>query len=137
VLVNQPGLAPGFLLPAIITQAVTRRPIFDWKICVVRTMMRSVVLLADDFATAETFTALRKTPVARAQVEFVRVRVLHTVVSPEHISRWSYPVKRDSKNGVSRTTYRHSADKHLEKSPARRVRDVFVKKFWRWRRIVT
>src|SRR3954464_9325081 len=57
--------------------------------------------------------------------------------SPEGISRWSYPAKHDSKNDVSLTTYRHSADKHLEKSLARRVRDVFVKKNWRWRGIVT
>jgi len=72
VTVNQPGLAPGFLLPVIITQAVTHLAIFDWKICIVRTMMRSVVLLAGflagflaaDLATAETF-AVRKTPAGR------------------------------------------------------------------------
>jgi len=72
VTVNQPGLAPGFLLRVITTQAVTRLAIFDWKICIVRTMMRSVVLLAvllagflaADFATPETF-AVRKTPAGR------------------------------------------------------------------------
>jgi hypothetical protein len=53
------------LLPVIFTEAVTRHPLLDWKICIVRTMMRSVVLPADVFATAETFTALQKTPAAR------------------------------------------------------------------------
>ena len=91
-------------------------------------MMCPVVLPANGFATAETFTAVQKVLARRAQVEFAALRVLHTVVSPDRETQWSYPVKRDSKNDVSLTTYRHSADKHLEKSLARRVRDVFVKK---------
>jgi hypothetical protein len=99
--------------------------------------MRSVILPAGDFATAETFTAVQKTLARRAQVEFVCLRVLHTVVSPDRNTRWSYPVKRDSKNDVSLITYRHSDAKHLENSPARRARDAFVKNFWQWRRIVT
>jgi hypothetical protein len=65
------------------------------------------------------FTAVQKALARRAQVEFLRLRVLHTVVSPDRARRWSYPVKRDSKNGVSLITYRHSDAKHLEKSPAR------------------
>jgi hypothetical protein len=97
----------------------------------------SVVLPANGFATAETSTAVQKAPARRAQVEFVCLRVLHTVVSPDRVTRWSYPVKRDSKNDGSLTTYRHSDAKHLENSPARRARDAFVKNFWRWRRIVT
>lgn len=97
----------------------------------------SVVLPANGFATAETCTAVQKAPARRAQVEFAGLRVLHTVVSPDRVTRWSYPVKRDSKNDGSLTTYRHSEAKHLENSPARRARDAFVKNFWRWRRIVT
>jgi hypothetical protein len=105
--------------------------------CGVCTMMRPVVLPANGFATAETSTAVQKAPARRAQVEFVCLRVLHTVVSPDRVTRWSYPAKRDSKNDGSLTTYRHSEAKHLENSPARRARDAFVKNFWRWRRIVT
>jgi hypothetical protein len=64
-LVNQPGFAPGFLLSAIFTQAVTRRPFFAWTICIVSTMVLSVILPADVSATAETLTALRKTLAGR------------------------------------------------------------------------
>jgi hypothetical protein len=82
------------------------------------------------FATPETFGALRKTLAVRAQVEFSRARALHTVVSPDHCWRWSYPAEQDSKNGVSIITYPHSDDKHLKNELARHPREGFVKYFW-------
>jgi hypothetical protein len=128
---------PGFFVACHIhasSHAATDPRLED---CGVRTTMRSVVLPAGEFATPETFSAVQKTPARRAQIEFACLRVLHTVVSPERHTRWSYPVKRDSKNGVSLITYRHSEAKHLENSPARRARDAFVKNFWQWLKIVT
>ena len=129
--VKQPGIAPGFFVACHIHASSHTATDPRSEDCGVRTMTRSVVLPAGVFATAETFTAMQKTPARRAQVEFVCLRVLHTVVSPDRDTRWSYPVKRDSKNDVSLITYRHSDAKHLENSPARRARDAFVKNFWR------
>ncbi|WP_167561304.1 hypothetical protein, partial [Bradyrhizobium sp. AS23.2] len=86
----------------------------------------SASFTAGDFATAETFIALRKTPAARAQMQSPGKTALHTADS----QRRSYPVKRDSKNDVWIITYPHSEAKHLENDLARDVREGFVKYFW-------
>jgi hypothetical protein len=64
-------------------------------------MMRSIVLLADDFATAEAFTALRETLAGRVQVEFVRARALHTVV-PRSVSRGGATLRNMTQKTMSR-----------------------------------
>jgi hypothetical protein len=84
-----------------------------------------------DFATPETSPALQKAPAARAQMQSQGKEVLHTVDSPERVSRWGYPAERDSKNDVSLITYPHSEVKHLENDLARHAREGFVKYFWR------
>jgi hypothetical protein len=83
------------------------------------------------------FTALQKAPALRARIELAAGESsAHRRFTGPRVP-WSYPAKPVSKSDAPIITYQHSSDKHLENSLARRARDEFVKKFWRWPKIVT